>query len=220
MSLQYVLSGCLFVLFLGCGDAGVSPEAGQPSTGGEDGEMGAGGTDASTADSGTDWPGPMGGTGGGESAPCDVLVAQWDDDWLRFENEVLEITNERRTAGADCRSMGTFPPAPPFEGHELLRCAARAHSQDMAERGFFNHISPEGESPADRVQITGYPFRALGENIAAGAQSPRAVVDGWMNSDGHCANIMNPQLEELGVGYFFKESTQMRHFWTQVFGTR
>ena len=90
----------------------------------------------------------------------------------------------------------------------------------MAVRGFFNHVTPEGGTPADRASDANYAFRALGENIAAGAQTPEAVVEGWMLSDGHCVNIMNDQLEELGVGYFFKRDTQMRHFWTQVFGTR
>ena len=90
----------------------------------------------------------------------------------------------------------------------------------MGQRDFFNHINPDGEAPDVRVGRTPYRARAIGENIAAGQRSPDAVVQGWMNSDGHCANIMQSLFEELGVGYFKAEETRMKHFWTQVFGSQ
>ena len=95
-----------------------------------------------------------------------------------------------------------------------LRCAARLHSMDMAVRGFFDHTNPDGESPWDRVDETDYTGFASGENIAAGYPDPAAVMEGWMNSPGHCSNIMNPDNDELGVGYYEGD------YWTQVMGQR
>ena len=90
----------------------------------------------------------------------------------------------------------------------------------MIQRDYFAHVDPEGQGPDVRVSATEYRFRAVGENIAAGAQTPSAVVDGWMNSDGHCRNIMQGVFEELGVGYVEATTGPFKHFWTQVFGTR
>jgi len=93
-----------------------------------------------------------------------------------------------------------------------LTTAARLHSQDMVDRGYFSHTSPEGEGPGDRAEAAGYP-RWSGENIAAGYATPAAVVRGWMNSDGHRANILNCSSKATGVGYDPRED-----MWTQMFG--
>jgi len=147
-------------------------------------------------------------------------MENWPAEWTRFENEVLEIANEYRVQGYDCRTGGQFPAALPLTSNEALRCAARRHSLDMIERNFFDHVNPDGEAPDVRVGRTSYPARGVGENIAAGQARPRAVVEGWMNSDGHCANMMNGLFEELGTGYAKDETTRFNHFWTQVFGTQ
>ena len=85
----------------------------------------------------------------------------------------------------------------------------------LAVRGFFDHTNPDGLSPWDRVDLTDYSGNASGENIAQGYPDPAAVMAGWMASDGHCANIMNPDNTELGVGYYGDNS-----YWTQVMGWR
>lgn len=145
---------------------------------------------------------------------CDHLDA-WDPEVIQMEEEVLELVNQRRQEGADCGSEGSFPPADPIEMEEHLRCAARLHSIDMDERDFFAHDNPDGDGPGDRIAETGYmdgpTDRPTGENIAQGSQTAQQVMQGWMDSDGHCANIMRSSWDEIGVGMY-------ENYWTQKFG--
>lgn len=147
------------------------------------------------------------------NAYCDA-VASWPAANVAFEIEVLALVNERRAAGADCGTAGTFGPASPLTPHGDLRCAARNHSLDMANRGFFDHTNPDGDGPSQRLDAAGFDGFTWGENIAWGQRSPQQVVAGWMSSDGHCRNIMNPDFTESGVGY------QESNYWTQTFGAR
>lgn len=148
------------------------------------------------------------------NAHCDAQ-ADWNEDWAAYEAEVVQLVNSYRAAGADCGSAGTFAAAGPVVAESQLRCAARLHSQDMAVRGFFDHTNLDGLSPWDRVDLTSYTGNASGENIAQGYPDPTAVMEGWMSSDGHCANIMNAGNTELGVGYYGEGN-----YWTQVMGNR
>ncbi len=150
-------------------------------------------------------------TGVPSTSYCDDVSA-WDAVWLDWETEVLAIVNEERSFGAVCGGQ-SFGPAGPLSGREELVCAARKHSKDMAESDYFAHVNLQGQSPFDRMQEAGYSFSTAGENIAAGQQSPQAVMQAWMNSPGHCSNIMNPSFTELGVGYY------QGNYWTQNFGT-
>lgn len=104
-----------------------------------------------------------------------------------------------------------------------LNEVAYDHSADMALNDFFSHIGSDGSLPVHRVEAVGYEHQGTTENIAAGYATPEAVVQGWMNSPGHRANILNPTLENIGIGYFFVENDQGNadygHYWTQVFGT-
>ena len=104
-----------------------------------------------------------------------------------------------------------------MQGH--LQCAARSHSADMARRGFFSHQNPDGQSPFDRISLAGYPGGNQAENISAGRQSPAEVVDAWMDSPGHCVNIMNGTYRDIGVGYV-RSGDAYGHYWTQTFGRR
>ena len=139
-------------------------------------------------------------------------VAEWDQAWTEFENEVLALVNEQRAAGADCGDAGSFGPAEPLTMNAALRCAARSHSTDMGTRGYFDHYSPKGVGPGERMQEAGYAASTWGENIAWGYASPAEAVSGWMASPGHCANIMHAQFSETGVGYY------QGALWTQTFG--
>lgn len=151
---------------------------------------------------------------------CAAADAEWPAEWRAFEDEVVGLVNERRAAGADCHSEGVFPPAPALRSDEQLRCAARLHSRDMGQRGFFDHIDPDGVDPFVRIQDAEYTGFPGGENIAAGALGPEGVVEGWMNSDGHCANIMRRQFDEIGVGFAEVTRSPWRIYWTQTFGSR
>lgn len=162
-------------------------------------------------------------TGGGDpDATVDVPdsshcapVANWDAELVAWEQQVLRLTNEARAVGADCGSEGVFGAAPPLRMDTALRCAARLHSQDMIDRDYFDHVNPDGEAPWDRMDDAGYNWRSAGENIAAGQRSPESVVAGWLDSDGHCANIMSGGFTEIGVGVALNGNSP---YWTQVFG--
>lgn len=199
-------------LFAGVPDP--EPVGGEGGEGGQGGEGGAGG-------------GPIGGEGGagggGEVIPsCADLEDEWPEAWVEFEHEVLRLTNEYRAMGFNCDTQGEFGPAGPLTFNATLRCSSRLHSQDMAEQGYFDHVGLDGRSPFDRMADVGYQGFTMGENIAAGQTSPEEVVAGWMESDGHCANIMNASFNELGVGYFSSPigASPYGHYWTQNFGSR
>ena len=119
--------------------------------------------------------------------------------WSTYEEEVLVLLNERRAEGADCRSGGQFAPAGPLSMSPYLRCSSRFHSYWMGIiQDELMHESPGGDlgdDPWQRIASTGFPGSATGENIAAGYSTPEDVVEGWMTSDGHCANIMAPGSE-------------------------
>ena len=99
---------------------------------------------------------------------------------------------------------------PPLEMDDRLSSVARAHSIDMAQRGYFDHTDPDGQSPFDRIGAAGIAYFAAGENIAWGAATPESVVKGWMDSPGHRANILNEKFTRIGIGYYDL-------YWTQVF---
>jgi serralysin len=130
-----------------------------------------------------------------------------------FIYRVLELTNiERSKLGFSPLTFNT----------QLLNAAAN-HSQNMALQDFFSHTGKDGSSLASRITATGYQFSAAAENIAAGSSTPEQVVSSWMNSSGHRANILNPNLKEIGIGYYFLAddtgSVNFNHYWTQVFAT-
>ncbi|MEZ4403625.1 MAG: CAP domain-containing protein [Kofleriaceae bacterium] len=129
-----------------------------------------------------------------------------------LEDEIVVIVNQRRAAGATCGGEAK-PPVPALTVAPALRCAARVHSLDMVDRGYFDHTNPEGEAPWDRMVKAGYAWSTAGENIAAGNRTAAATMDQWMNSPGHCANIMNGDFVDIGVGH-----VEAGAMWTQVFG--
>ncbi len=142
----------------------------------------------------------------------------WPDPLPSWEDEVLTLVNEARATGKNCGSEGNFGPTHPLTMDASLRCAARKHSHDMATRNYFNHTSPDGETFSQRIDQAGYgDFRQIGENIAAGTMSPKATVDGWLGSDGHCANMLSPNYSELGVGAY-EGAGDFVYYWTQTFG--
>lgn len=151
---------------------------------------------------------------------CGEADKQWSAVWKVLEEEVLTEVNRVRASGARCADTD-FGPAPPMKMDPALRCSSRLFSKDMAVRGFFDHTSPDGTEPKDRIAAAKYTGTyPIGENIAVGYSSAAEVMHGWMNSPGHCRNIMNPQFLELGVGYYYHDPDAQRykHYWTQNFG--
>ena len=135
-----------------------------------------------------------------------------------FEEDVFDLVNDRRAAGAMCGST-SYGPTAALAMNTKLRNAARAHSQDMAANNYFSHTSLDGRTFDQRIRDAGYTGSGpLGENIAAGQSSPQSVVNGWMGSPGHCRNIMDPAFRAIGVGYAYEASSTYRHYWTLSFG--
>lgn len=151
---------------------------------------------------------------------CDP-VRDWDENAAKFEEEVLRLTNEARARGHNCDTRGVKPPAPPLTMEPRLRCAARLHSKYMSETGDFNHTTKTGSTPDQRIRATGYTYGWMGENIAAGQMTPQQVVAGWLDSDGHCDNIMNPNFTQIGIGYVqgTRSLGRLSHWWTQNFAS-
>ena len=120
------------------------------------------------------------------------------------ESEVLRLVNiERSKAGLSALKM-----------NNSLSDVARMKSQDMADKNYFSHTSPTYGSPFDMMKKFGITYTTAGENIAKGYAGAEAVMNGWMNSPGHKANILNPKFGTLGVGYVNKGGTT---YWTQMF---
>lgn len=133
---------------------------------------------------------------------------------------MLEAVNARRRAGATCGSKGSFAPTTDLAWNAAITQAAVAHSDDMVSNNYFDHNGKDGSNPGDRMTAAGYTWRGWGENIAAGQSTVASVVDGWMKSDGHCANLMNPGYKDIGVACVAGTSSNpYRTYWTQDFGT-
>jgi uncharacterized protein YkwD len=135
-----------------------------------------------------------------------------------FQASVLARINQYRAAGASCRTAGQFAPAQPLVWNSLLLQAASGHSQDMATKNYFSHTGLDGRTMVDRINATGYVWSTIGENIAAGYPTVNAVVDGWMASDGHCANLMNPNFKDVGVACVASSTSTYRTYWTMDAG--
>lgn len=119
-----------------------------------------------------------------------------------YEQEVVDLVNEIRT------QYGLQA----LEISETLCDGARLKSQDMRDNGYFDHTSPTYGTPFEMMRALGISYSAAGENIAMGQSTPEAVVNAWMNSEGHRANILSTSYTQIGVGYVADGN-----YWTQWF---
>jgi uncharacterized protein YkwD len=127
----------------------------------------------------------------------------------------LQLVNEVRARGARCGDR-SFAPAPPVRLSETLGGVAFGHADDMAKHNYFEHEDLKGRSPADRVRAVGYQEKLVGENIAYGPKSADEVVQGWLDSPGHCENIMDPRFAEMGIAYAAGQASKRGLFWVQL----
>ena len=180
----------LVALTGGCPMAGGSP-------GGTSGSLGSGGTTS-------------GGSSGGQT---DALTTQYPGctavaDPDAWRDEVLQIVNQERTS----RGLSALAQNSTLDGQ------AESYACEMIYYDFFDHENPvTGGTLADRADESGYDYVAMGENIAVGQQSPTEVMQSWMNSEGHRANILSPIYTEIGIGV--RAGGQYGTYWVQVFGT-
>ena len=127
----------------------------------------------------------------------------------------LELVNEARARGARCGER-SFAPAPPMKLSGTLGNVAYGHAADMARHDYFEHQDLAGRSPADRVRAIGYQEKLVGENIAYGPKSAEEVVKGWLDSPGHCENIMDPRFAEMGIAYAPGQASKRGLYWVQL----
>ncbi len=119
-----------------------------------------------------------------------------------FEQRVLQLTNQERAKNG----------LAPLKGNAELNYAADKYAEVMAQRHVLSHTGPDGSTPRDRAKAVGFEAQTIGENIAVGQKTPEQVVDAWMKSPGHRANILNPRYTEIGVGFD-------KNYWVQDFGS-
>lgn len=131
---------------------------------------------------------------------------------------VLALVNQARSRPQHCGDKA-FTPAPPLRLNATLYSIANAHAGDMAHHDYFSHTGRDGSTVDGRATRAGYAWHAIGENIAAGQLSADAAMRGWMNSPGHCANIMSPAFSEMGAAFVVNRQSGPGIYWTQVFGT-
>jgi uncharacterized protein YkwD len=132
---------------------------------------------------------------------------------------VLALVNQARERARHCGSS-RFAAAGPVALSDALSRASLAHATDMAQHNYFSHAGRDASSPADRVARVGYSWKSVGENIAAGPATPESVVEGWLKSPAHCANLMAPQFREMGIAFAVNRSSEAGIYWVQLFGAR
>ncbi|MBV7477410.1 CAP domain-containing protein [Pseudomonas sp. PDM31] len=165
----------------------------------------------------------------------DVGVSRQDRDWRivvarpllsarlgDWQAEGQKLLAELNTARAQPRQCGaqSFAAATPLTWNATLASAAETHSRSMANNNYFDHKDRDGRTPGDRAELAGYDFQQIAENIAAGQDSARKVVEGWLTSPGHCANLMNPQMRDLGAAYATDPKSDAGIYWTAMFGAQ
>jgi uncharacterized protein YkwD len=129
---------------------------------------------------------------------------------------VLERVNKARAAPRTCGST-SFKPAKPLRLSAMLSHTALLHARDMASQQRMSHTGSDGTNAAQRVTRAGYKWRAVAENVAAGQETADNIMDGWLASPGHCANVMNPDVTEMGIAYATNEDSPAVIYWAQVF---
>jgi len=131
---------------------------------------------------------------------------------------VLELVNDARTHQRRC-GRKRMSATEPLTLSPVLTRAAAAHAADMARNNFMGHHGTDGSEAGERVRRAGYVWRVVGENVAAGQPDADTVVKAWLDSPGHCENIMNPLFSEMGVAFVAQPQGELRMLWAQEFGT-
>lgn len=153
-----------------------------------------------------------GGTGGpvavGQNGAVDVSSAG------AFAQQVLSATNAARSAARNCGATA-MAAVPPLTWNSLITAAASNHSEDMLNRNYFSHTSPEGAGVSERLVAVGYKFTYANENLGSGTTNLNEIMGAWIRSPGHCMAIMAPDAKELGAHL---ASNKNGSYWTLVFG--
>jgi uncharacterized protein YkwD len=126
------------------------------------------------------------------------------------------LVNEAREQGHRCGNRA-WPRANPVRLSATLSEVALQHALDMARHHYFDHQDLSGRSPADRVKAAGYREQRIAENIAYGPLSTEDAIAGWLNSPGHCENLMDPRFKEMGIAFAPGSGEHQELYWVQLF---
>lgn len=133
-----------------------------------------------------------------------------------LQQQMVDLINKVRSEARTCGPLA-FGGAPPVQWNDALEEAAWLHSYKMATENFFAHRGPDSTHVGNRVQSVGYNWRFVGENIYAGIETVTEAVYGWLESEGHCKTIMNPDYTEIGAACVANRASRYESYWTQVF---
>jgi uncharacterized protein YkwD len=139
-----------------------------------------------------------------------------DQCMSKNDKQMLTQVNTIRSQPRNCGSEN-YPATAALSWHCTLEDVAFAHSRDMGDYNFFSHTGSDGLTVGDRVRNAGYDWSHVGENIAAGQQTIDTVMAAWLDSPGHCANIMRSVYTEFGAASYSVDGSDYPIYWTQVF---
>jgi uncharacterized protein YkwD len=153
-----------------------------------------------------------------------------------YKELYLSLINDARSEGRECGEYGYMPAVEPVTWNDKLYSASYEHSKDMALSNTFSHTGSGtktditaikenisgGSSVGDRITHNGYNWHRYGENITAGTVMDEAIeaMEAWLNSPGHCKNIMNKKFKEVGMAVYYNENSHYKYYWTQDFGSK
>jgi uncharacterized protein YkwD len=211
LALRMSTWACLSAALVACGGGGDGAPAPAPAPSVMPPTVGVGIDPGTTPSTGAPPP---------ASAPSSASLPSGNCAQITSAQAALDVLNQARAVGRNCGAT-FFPAAPALVWNDQLAQAAFAHTQDMATRNFFGHTNPDGETPFDRTAEAGFG-RATGENIAAGYSTLSVVMQGWLESPGHCANIMRQSYKQYAIACVTppRNSADFSIYWTQSFGAK
>lgn len=130
--------------------------------------------------------------------------------------EMLRLINEARSQARDC-GKEHFAAAKPLAWSPKLERSATKHAQDMAQQNYYDHTDKDKRTFAQRIQAEGYQYSGVGENIYAHPMTAELAMQGWLKSEGHCRNLMNPKFTHVGMGMGYNPDSQWKVYWVQNF---
>lgn len=146
------------------------------------------------------------------TAPADITCGL-----PNFQQEMLVRVNLARASDRMC-GVSFHPAVGPLSWNTKLVDAGAGHATDMGNKNYFQHDSLDGRVFSDRITDAGYVWREAGENIAAGQTSFDQVMNDWLKSPGHCANIMNGIFTEVGMSCVKNENSTYKWYWAMELG--
>jgi uncharacterized protein YkwD len=152
-----------------------------------------------------------------EAPPAQTAGTDKTCGMSNFQQDLLNRINQARAIGRMCGTT-FYKAAEAINWNARLFDAAAAHAGDMAANNYFSHVSLDGRTFSQRISAASYTWSAVGENIAAGQSTPEQVMAGWLDSPGHCQNIMNPSYTEVAVSCVRNEESLYKRYWAMELG--